>query len=157
MVSSASGASNTFIDWYDLWLQCFLEKINRGRWPTMYRQYYFFGENFYNIRDWKMSDLGWHFLSHCFSWGVCSNFWALVEKAGPRKAGSLQLCLGRGINCDLLRCLYASVWIICQEPGLLAASDWVWVIFLLFQLIKWFPDRRGLATGMAIMGFGVEQ
>src|SRR3990167_2939946 len=52
----------------------------------------------------------------------------------------------------------------CQNPSDMAAISWLrspWrlrlgtrICLACFTPIKWFPDHRGIATGMAIMGFG---
>lgn len=79
-----------------------------------------------------------------------------LERHGPRKAATVAaLLFGGGL----------------MLGGLGVAQGWLWLLYLGYgvvggaglglayvapvsALIKWFPDRRGLATGMAVLGFG---
>lgn len=79
-----------------------------------------------------------------------------VEKHGPRKAGLLAAAFfgvgvfgsGFAVNIGSLPLLY-----ICY--GVLGGIGLgVGYIAPVSTLVKWFPDRRGMATGLAIMGFG---
>jgi len=79
-----------------------------------------------------------------------------VEKYGPRKSGLLAaLFFGTGVigsgfavgasSLPLLYLFYGAIGGIGLGLGYIAPVS---------TLVKWFPDRRGLATGLAIMGFG---
>jgi len=47
------------------------------------------------------------------------------------------------------------IWMLWLGSASSAASAWAWATSRRYRtLVKWFPDRRGMATGMAIMGFG---
>ncbi|OHX53913.1 MFS transporter [Planococcus salinarum] len=83
-------------------------------------------------------------------------FGSFVEKYGPRKAGLVAaICFGTGIigsgfavglsSLPLLYVFYGALGGIGLGIGYIAPVS---------TLVKWFPDRRGLATGLAIMGFG---
>ncbi|WP_245807795.1 L-lactate MFS transporter [Halobacillus massiliensis] len=79
-----------------------------------------------------------------------------VEKYGPRKAGLLAAAFfgvgmfGAGIGVDL-----SSLPLLYIFYGVLGGIGLgVGYIAPVSTLVKWFPDRRGLATGLAIMGFG---
>lgn len=79
-----------------------------------------------------------------------------VEKFGPRKAGLLAATFfgvgifgsGFGVNMSSLPLLYLFYGVL----GGIGLG--VGYIAPVSTLVKWFPDRRGLATGLAIMGFG---
>lgn len=83
-------------------------------------------------------------------------FGSFVEKYGPRKAGLVAaIFFGTGIigsgfavglsSLPLLYVFYGALGGIGLGIGYIAPVS---------TLVKWFPDRRGLATGLAIMGFG---
>ena len=82
--------------------------------------------------DWKVADLGWMFTLFFVLLGSSAAIWGgWLERAGPRKAGvAAAFCWAGGVGLGL---------------GYISPVS---------TLIKWFPDRRGMATGMAIMGFG---
>ena len=71
----------------------------------------FFERIFITSCDWKMSDLGWtFFISYCFSWRICSDFWTLARKSRPKESWRCCCaCMGRRINCYLLRRLHPPV------------------------------------------------
>ncbi len=107
--------------------------------------------------DWSIPALGWIFSLAIVFLGLSAAFagkW--VERAGPRKAMfTAALCFSGGL----------------LIAGAGVALHWLWLVYLGYgvvggiglgigyispvsTLIKWFPDRPGLATGTAIMGFG---
>ncbi|MBM7572648.1 OFA family oxalate/formate antiporter-like MFS transporter [Aquibacillus albus] len=79
-----------------------------------------------------------------------------VEKYGPRKAGLLAATLfGIGIFGSGLAVNLSSLPLLYVFYGVLGGVGLgVGYIAPVSTLVKWFPDRRGLATGLAIMGFG---
>jgi OFA family oxalate/formate antiporter-like MFS transporter len=79
-----------------------------------------------------------------------------VEKEGPRKAGMLAACFfGIGVACSGLAIRFQSLWLLYLCYGVLGGIGLgTGYITPVSTLIKWFPDKRGMATGMAIMGFG---
>jgi len=79
-----------------------------------------------------------------------------VEKYGPRKAGTAAaLFFGLGIGCSGLAILAKNIYLLYLGYGVLGGIGLgVGYIAPVSTLVKWFPDRRGLATGLAIMGFG---
>ncbi len=110
-----------------------------------------------NPLDWKFTALGWIFSIAIVFLGLSAAvFGKWLERAGPRKAMFACSCLFR----QRFRCLRG--W--RSDPSALAHLSglwrdwrhWSWPRLHLpgFDLIKWFPDRPGMATGMAIMGFG---
>ncbi|MCD8510430.1 MAG: OFA family MFS transporter [Bacillus sp. (in: Bacteria)] len=79
-----------------------------------------------------------------------------VEKYGPRRAGLLaSFCFGIGVFTSGFAVSIGSLPMLYLSFGVLAGIGLgVGYIAPVSTLIKWFPDRRGLATGLAIMGFG---
>jgi MFS family permease len=79
--------------------------------------------------------------------------------AGWRKAAraarcSPPACAGRSVSCSL-PWAYTFTWIVYVGYGVFGGIGLgIGYISPVSTLIKWFPDRPGMATGMAIMGFG---
>ncbi|MEW6768030.1 MAG: OFA family MFS transporter [Pseudomonadota bacterium] len=107
--------------------------------------------------DWKLTELGWIFSIAMLFLGISSAvFGRWVEEGGPRKAmftagvlwASAFLVSAFGIYTHTL-------WIIYLGYGVLGGCALgIGYISPVSTLMKWFPDRPGMATGMAIMGFG---
>ena len=107
--------------------------------------------------DWTVPELGWIFSLAILILGLSAAFggkW--VERAGPRKAmfvaalffSSGLILAGIGVNAHLL-------WLVYLGYGVVGGCGLgIGYISPVSTLIKWFPDRPGLATGTAIMGFG---
>ncbi|MFZ0501067.1 MAG: OFA family MFS transporter [Steroidobacteraceae bacterium] len=107
--------------------------------------------------DWKLTDLGWIFTLAIFFLGVSAAVlgrW--VEEAGPRRAMfTAALCFGGGFLISAAGVYVHNIWIIYLGYGVLGGIGLgIGYISPVSTLIKWFPDRPGMATGMAIMGFG---
>ncbi len=83
-------------------------------------------------------------------------FGGWLERAGPRKAGLVAaLCWGGGFLLSALAVQIHQLWLLYLGLGLVGGVGLgLGYISPVSTLIKWFPDRRGMATGMAIMGFG---
>ncbi|MCA0971850.1 OFA family MFS transporter [Halobacillus litoralis] len=79
-----------------------------------------------------------------------------VEKYGPRVAGiTAAVFFGIGVAGSGIAVNVGSLWLLYVFYGVLGGIGLgVGYIAPVSTLVKWFPDRRGLATGMAIMGFG---
>ncbi|GGF20785.1 MFS transporter [Halobacillus andaensis] len=79
-----------------------------------------------------------------------------VEKYGPRVAGiTAAIFFGVGVFGSGFAIQWESLWALYFFYGVLGGIGLgVGYIAPVSTLVKWFPDRRGLATGMAIMGFG---
>jgi MFS family permease len=79
-----------------------------------------------------------------------------VERAGPRKAMALAAtCWGSGFLIGALGVAVDQLWIVYLGIGFIGGIGLgIGYISPVSTLIKWFPDRPGMATGLAIMGFG---
>jgi MFS family permease len=79
-----------------------------------------------------------------------------VERAGPRKAMALAAtCWGSGFVIGALGVATTQLWLVYLGYGFIGGIGLgIGYISPVSTLIKWFPDRPGMATGLAIMGFG---
>jgi len=79
-----------------------------------------------------------------------------VERSGPRKAMfTAGLCWSSGFVVAALGVAVDQLWLVYLGYGVLGGIGLgIGYISPVSTLIKWFPDRPGLATGLAIMGFG---
>ncbi|MGC4807808.1 OFA family MFS transporter [Micromonospora sp. DT233] len=79
-----------------------------------------------------------------------------VERNGPRKAMFVAACFWAvGFLVGALGIATSQLWLLYLGYGLLGGIGLgIGYISPVSTLIKWFPDRPGLATGLAIMGFG---
>lgn len=80
----------------------------------------------------------------------------LVERNGPRWAMSVALvCFSSGFLLSALGAATEQYWLIVLGYGFVGGIGLgIGYISPVSTLIKWFPDRPGMATGIAIMGFG---
>jgi MFS family permease len=107
--------------------------------------------------DWKVADLSWIFTIGIVFLGASAAIWgSWLERAGPRKAGLVAaLCWPGGLALGALGVAVHQLWIMWLGMGVVGGVGLgLGYISPVSTLIKWFPDRRGMATGMAIMGFG---
>ena len=83
-------------------------------------------------------------------------FGSFVERQGPRKSAMLAaLLFGLGQGGAGVAILLDSVVLYWLTYGVLSGLGMgIGYIAPVSTLVKWFPDRRGLATGMAVLGFG---
>lgn len=107
--------------------------------------------------DWRVSDLGWIYTLFFVLLGCSAAIWGgWLERAGPRKAGVVSaLCWCGGMVIAAIGILTHQLWLMWLGAGVIGGIGLgLGYISPVSTLIKWFPDRRGMATGMAIMGFG---
>ena len=107
--------------------------------------------------DWRVSDLGWMYTLFFVFLGSSAALWGgWLERAGPRKAGVVSaVCWCGGIVIAAIGVIVHQLWIMWVGGGVIGGVGLgLGYISPVSTLVKWFPDRRGMATGMAIMGFG---
>ncbi len=107
--------------------------------------------------DWKLTTLGWIFSLAIVFLGLSAAFggkW--LEKVGPRLTMFVAACcFGGGFWISALGVYVHEIWLIYLGYGVIGGIGLgLGYVSPVSTLIKWFPDRRGMATGMAIMGFG---
>ena len=116
-----------------------------------------FAELFTTSCDWRISSLGWMYTLFFVLLGSSAAIWGgWLEHAGPRKAGVVSaLCWCGGLLISALGVYWHQLWMLWVGSGIIGGIGLgLGYISPVSTLIKWFPDRRGMATGMAIMGFG---
>jgi len=107
--------------------------------------------------DWKVSMLGWTYTLFFVLLGLSAATWGgWLERAGPRKAGVVSaVCWCGGLVISSVGVMTHQLWLMWLGSGVIGGIGLgLGYISPVSTLIKWFPDRRGMATGMAIMGFG---
>ncbi len=116
-----------------------------------------FAELFASSCDWKISTMGWMYTLFFVLLGSSAALWGgWLERAGPRKAGVVSaLCWCGGLVVSAIGVYTHQMWLMWLGSGVIGGIGLgLGYISPVSTLIKWFPDRRGMATGMAIMGFG---
>jgi MFS family permease len=117
----------------------------------------FFAQLFTTTCDWPIATLGWMYTLFFVFLGLAAAIWGgWLEHAGPRKAGVVAaVCWGGGMLVSALGIYLHQFWLMVLGSGIIGGIGLgLGYISPVSTLIKWFPDRRGMATGMAIMGFG---
>ena len=107
--------------------------------------------------NWTQFDLGWMYTLFFVVLGCAAAIWGgWLERSGPRKAGFVSaICWCGGLLISALGVYEHQLWMMWLGSGLIGGIGLgLGYISPVSTLIKWFPDRRGMATGMAIMGFG---
>jgi MFS family permease len=107
--------------------------------------------------DWKLTDVTWIFTIAIFVLGSSAAiFGKWVQSEGPRKSGFVAaLCWGVGFLVGALGVQLHQLWLVYLGYGVIGGCGLgIGYITPVSTLIAWFPDRRGMSTGMAIMGFG---
>ena len=107
--------------------------------------------------NWRVADLGWIYTLFFVLLGCSAAIWGgWLERVGPRKAGFVSACCWcGGIVVAAIGVMTHQLWLMWLGAGVIGGIGLgLGYISPVSTLIKWFPDRRGMATGMAIMGFG---
>ena len=107
--------------------------------------------------DWTVPSLVAAFEISIVFLGASAAFWGgWLERVGPRRAGVVAtLCWSSGLAITAGGVYLHQLWIVWLGMGALGGVGLgIGYISPVSTLVKWFPDRRGMATGMAIMGFG---
>ena len=117
----------------------------------------FWAELFTTSCNWRIATLGWMFTLFFVFLGCSAALWGTwIEHVGPRKAGAVSaLCWCGGMLLSALGIHLHQFWMMILGSGVIGGVGLgLGYLSPVSTLIKWFPDRRGMATGMAIMGFG---
>ena len=107
--------------------------------------------------NWNIATLGWMYTLFFVFLGCSAALWGgWLERSGPRKAAVVAaLCWTGGMAISALGIQTHQLWMMILGSGAIGGIGLgLGYISPVSTLIKWFPDRRGMATGMAIMGFG---
>ena len=107
--------------------------------------------------DWRLSDVVWIFTVAIIFLGLSAAIagkW--LEDVGPRKVGTVAaLCWGGGYLIGGLGIVWHQLSLVYLGYGVIGGCGLgLGYVSPVSTLIRWFPDRRGMAAGMAIMGFG---
>jgi len=107
--------------------------------------------------DWSLGSVVWIFSVAIVFLGLSAAFagkW--LEEVGPRMVGVVAaFCWGGGFLISAVGISTHQLWLIYLGYGVIGGCGLgLGYVSPVSTLIRWFPDRRGMATGMAIMGFG---
>ena len=107
--------------------------------------------------DWTLKGVVWIFTVSIVCLGLAAAIagrW--LEQVGPRMVGTVSACCwGGGFIVGGLGIVTHQLWLLYLGYGVLGGCGLgLGYVSPVSTLIRWFPDRRGMATGMAIMGFG---
>jgi MFS family permease len=107
--------------------------------------------------DWTLSQVVWIFTVAIVFLGLSAAFagkW--LERVGPRTVGTVAaVCWGGGFLVGSLGIWLHQLWLLYLGYGVIGGCGLgLGYVSPVSTLLKWFPDRRGMATGLAIMGFG---
>jgi len=110
-----------------------------------------------NAFGWAKSDVAITFSLAIFFLGMSAAVMGhFVERYGPRISGMVAASFwGAGLRVASLGVKLGIIQVLWLGYGVLGGIGLgIGYITPVSTLVKWFPDRRGLATGLAIMGFG---
>ena len=107
--------------------------------------------------DWSEADVGVAYSIALALLGISAAiFGKWVERSGPRKTMIASMaCFCTGLVLAAFSVKFHQLWLLHAGYGLIGGIGLgLGYIAPVSTLMKWFPDRPGMATGMAIMGFG---
>ena len=107
--------------------------------------------------DWTIPQVAWLYSTGLILLGLSAAFFGKwVERNGPRKTMFVSACCwGGGFLVASLGIKLHQFWLVLLGYGVIGGIGLgLGYISPVSTLVKWFPDRPGMATGMAIMGFG---
>jgi MFS family permease len=107
--------------------------------------------------NWSVPSVSFTFTLFIAWLGIAAAIWGgWLERVGPRKAGVVAaVCWCGGMAAGAVGIYFHQLWMVWLGTGVLGGIGLgLGYISPVSTLIKWFPDRRGMATGFAIMGFG---
>jgi MFS family permease len=107
--------------------------------------------------DWTIPQVGWIYSIALIMLGLSAAVlgrW--VERVGPRKTMfTSACCFCGGLLLASLGVAAHKLWLVCLGYGVIGGIGLgLGYISPVATLVKWFPDRPGMASGLAIMGFG---
>ncbi len=107
--------------------------------------------------DWTLKSVVWVFTVSIVCLGLAAALagrW--LEQVGPRMVGVVAaVCWGGGFIIGGIGIISGQLWLLYLGYGVIGGCGLgLGYVSPVSTLIRWFPDRRGMATGMAIMGFG---
>ncbi|EPR5045509.1 L-lactate MFS transporter, partial [Streptococcus pyogenes] len=106
---------------------------------------------------WDQAPVAFAFSLAIFCLGLSAAFMGnLVEQYGPRLTGTVSAILyASGNMLTGLAIDRKEIWLLYIGYGVIGGLGLgAGYITPISTIIKWFPDKRGMATGFAIMGFG---
>lgn len=107
--------------------------------------------------DWKLTTVGWIFSIALAMLGASAAlFGTWMERVGPRKAMFVAACcFSLGFFVSALGVSTHNLFLLYLGNGVIGGIGLgLGYIGPVSTLMKWFPDKPGMATGLAIMGFG---
>ena len=108
-------------------------------------------------QDWTLRQVVWIFTVAIVCLGLAASVagkW--IERVGPRTVGIVAaVCWASGFLLGALGIYVHQLWLVYLGYGVIGGCGLgLGYVSPVSTLVRWFPDRRGMATGMAIMGFG---
>lgn len=108
-------------------------------------------------QDWTLRQVVWIFTVAIVCLGLAASVagkW--IERVGPRTVGIVAAaCWGSGFLLGALGIHLHQLWLLYLGYGVIGGIGLgLGYVSPVSTLVRWFPDHRGMATGMAIMGFG---